>query len=222
MTNETAPDPSANRAVLQQSLRGSIDLLRGSDVSFEQPIDTVDSLLSLAWFDQYQLGVLVSLVGAVQPGDVTVADVIDTANGFDPAASAAVGAAASLLSLVRDGDEAAVGRGLSEMLARFDDAELVAASSALSAALTINVARALNLAPLKVQQEMVDAIVGNRDGSALLPDSGTDVTEAPSPAPTSRPRPDRHAPYSVQRHTARRGVLRHCMISLFPATAPTR
>lgn len=139
-------------------------------------LDLVDHVLGAAWFNQYQLGLLVSLVAQVQSSEQTVTEIIDRAQRLATASPGAIGAAATLLTLVRDGDEYAVAECFGRAQACFDDDELLAGSAALTASLCLTIADTLGLDASVALREMIEAIVG----APTVPYMSLDVrTETP-------------------------------------------
>ena len=190
VTDATAHDDLADRDLLEHALRLSASLLglddAGSDAGSDSGTDAgfasdfVDELLRVAWFNQYQLHVLVSLVECVQPSAETVQSVVDGARDLGLASGSAIGAAASLVGLVRDGDDEEIARFLAAALHHFSDGELRAASGSLATSLTLLVAETMNLPPRVVHLEMVDACVGDRR-SVPEPDDATTVRPGQRP-----------------------------------------
>lgn len=153
--------------------------------------DVIGSLLGLAWFQQHQLAVVVSLVGRVQDCETTVADLIERARRLGTASPAAIGAAASLVGVLRESDERAIARLLAAAIATFDERDLIAGSMALTASLSLSVADALDLDVGWAHREMIESATGNhrtaswdeerRSGCARSASASTEVplVEAP-------------------------------------------
>lgn len=157
------------------SVRASGELLRrivdAPDADDPCPAsgDIVDDLLNVAWVNQYQLAVLAPLVGAVQPIESTVVAVIELANHIGSADAASVGAAATLVSVTRDGDEYSVAECLSRVLSCFSEDELRSAAAALTTALTLTIADVLHVEPTAAWDEMLDTIATSASDTPARP-----------------------------------------------------
>lgn len=128
--------------------------------------DLIDSLLGLAWFQQHQLALVVTLLGQVQDSASTVDDVLRRARALGSASAGAIGAAASLVGATREADEIAVASLLADAMATFDDRDLIAGSIALTISLSMVVADALDLDVGTAHRDMI-ASVTSRDRVAL-------------------------------------------------------
>ena len=156
-------NPTAGHSI-QRALRPTDALLGRETVTSEMDTptdegidDIVGDLLHVAWFNQYQLTVLIPLVTAVRSSDDTVRNVIATAGDFGVSDASAIGAAATLVSVTKDGDEKAIAACLSTMLGCFSDDELSKGAASLTAALTVTIADALGIDPVQAQNEMAAA-----------------------------------------------------------------
>lgn len=169
-------DPPVDMSVLGRMLDAAtamVDLIDGApdivralgergDVVNGETTDLIGSLTGLAWFQQHQLALVVSLLGRVQDSSSTVDDLMGRARGLGTASASAIGAAASLLGATREGDEVAIASVLADATAAFDDGELIAGSLALTASLSMVVADALDLDVAVAHRDMI-AVVTRRD-----------------------------------------------------------